>query len=70
MSAVAAGSRDAQERMRAFLDGRAVKVAAEQGSHGKGRPMNEILSTPGPTVRDESSRRSAATSAGWSRSGS
>ncbi|MFG2909148.1 crotonase/enoyl-CoA hydratase family protein [Kitasatospora sp. NPDC048286] len=35
MSAVAAGSRDAQERMRAFLDGRAAKVSAGQDSHGK-----------------------------------
>lgn len=35
MSAVAAGSHEAQERMRAFLDGRAAKVAAAHGSHGK-----------------------------------
>ncbi|MFD8594315.1 crotonase/enoyl-CoA hydratase family protein [Kitasatospora sp. NPDC059646] len=36
MSAVAAGSRDAQERMRAFLDGRAAKVAATPATPGKG----------------------------------
>ncbi|GGZ25285.1 enoyl-CoA hydratase [Streptomyces olivaceoviridis] len=35
MSAVAAGSHDAQERIRAFLAGRATKVTAGHGSHGK-----------------------------------